>query len=247
MRWAGPDGPGLDREGGGRGSSRNLWDHAKRVLSFPLPLNPPPRSNTAIVSERSSSPHLATLFSSDPFQAHCWIGKCSGSARGSAPRRECVGGFRFSFGPRSAYKRPSACSVKCPITISSGTMATTHTTRIRLVSLLPSRLWSASPAYLQPVAESTRPRKAASTGISVLGVPARLNSYRRFAAAVVCGFTDCSVIVVRRLVSGFFDPYSARKCAGRSRRSTQYSPLWMKYCLGSKVPTRSTLAPVSGI
>ena len=76
MRWAGPDGPGLDREGGGRGSSRNLWDHAKRVLSFPLPLNPPPRSNTAIVSERSSSPHLATLFSSDPFQAHCWIGKC---------------------------------------------------------------------------------------------------------------------------------------------------------------------------
>ena len=41
-----------------------------------LPLNPPPRSNTAIVSERSSSPHLATLFSSDPFQAHCWIGKC---------------------------------------------------------------------------------------------------------------------------------------------------------------------------
>ena len=77
MRWAGPDGPGLDREGGGRGSSRNLWDHAKRVLSFPLPLNPPPRSNTAIVSERSSSPHLATLFSSDPFQAHCWIGKCS--------------------------------------------------------------------------------------------------------------------------------------------------------------------------
>ena len=76
LRWAGPDGPGLDREGGGRGSSRNLWDHAKRVLSFPLPLNPPPRSNTAIVSERSSSPHLATLFSSDPFQAHCWIGKC---------------------------------------------------------------------------------------------------------------------------------------------------------------------------
>ena len=66
LRWAGPDGPGLDREGGGRGSSRNLWDHAKRVLSFPLPLNPPPRSNTAIVSERSSSPHLATLFSSDP-------------------------------------------------------------------------------------------------------------------------------------------------------------------------------------
>ena len=41
LRWAGPDGPGLDREGGGRGSSRNLWDHAKRVLSFPLPLNPP--------------------------------------------------------------------------------------------------------------------------------------------------------------------------------------------------------------
>ena len=66
MRWAGPDGPGLDREGGGRGSSRNLWDHAKRVLSFPLPLNPPPRSNTAIVSERSSSPHLATLFQLRP-------------------------------------------------------------------------------------------------------------------------------------------------------------------------------------
>ena len=63
MRWAGPDGPGLDREGGGRGSSRNLWDHAKRVLSFPLPLNPPPRSNTAIVSERSSSPPPSHPFS----------------------------------------------------------------------------------------------------------------------------------------------------------------------------------------
>ena len=86
MRWAGPDGPGLDREGGGRGSSRNLWDHAKRVLSFPLPLNPPPRSNTAIVSERSSSPHLATLFSSDPFQAHCWIGKCLVDAVTPLPR-----------------------------------------------------------------------------------------------------------------------------------------------------------------
>ena len=87
MRLAGPDGPGLDREGGGRGSSGNLRGHAKRVLSFPLPLTPLP--TRTLPSSQKGVPHPADHPFSAPTHFRLILGLENAIAAWTAQRNRC--------------------------------------------------------------------------------------------------------------------------------------------------------------
>ena len=110
---AGPDGPGFDREGGGRGSSCCLQAHAKRVLSFPLPLTPLPARTSPSFRKGVLAP-FAHLFQAGPISGSLldWKMLLERAFPGRHTPQESAEKVRPS-PPRAARRRATAaCS--CP-------------------------------------------------------------------------------------------------------------------------------------